>query len=157
MASPGVAVPGTNRGTVARGISGRAIEGDANGPWRAGAPPQCRGGSVLGHDQVQSAVMVEVAQGGPSLFAKADDTGFARGHRDKTSLAVATEPESATGVGPRPFDARGEEVLGQEKIVACVPVARSSLAILGPRGSGGVSARPGCLACIFASHSTLQR
>jgi len=75
-----------------RWISGRAVEPDAQTGFCADVMKQLRLSSILGYNQIDPAILVVVAQRGPTLFAIDIDAGVLAPKWRQFSRAIAPQP-----------------------------------------------------------------
>lgn len=103
-------------------IAGRSFEADAQAGLRVDILEEFCGGAILGDDQVNAAVLIEVADGGTALVAVKDDTGFLSWNGRETACAIAAQPKSASAVLTGPFGAHWKKVLAQEDVFMAVAI-----------------------------------
>lgn len=79
-------------------------------------------GPILGDDEIDTAIVVEVGEGGAALFAIDFDAGLLAGNREKISMAITTEPQAATGVATVVFAREGEEILADKGVFVAIAI-----------------------------------
>src|SRR6185436_7175826 len=69
---------------------------------------------VLRNGEIHATIAVEIADGGPTLLAIGLHTGELPGHGAELPLAIAPQPQSATGVVAGSLAIHREKILAQE-------------------------------------------